>query len=544
MSVAAGPKLETDGLVLALDASNLRSFDGEDATTTWRDISKRAGRGRKNATINEREEFIKDDDRKNKRRSFELDGSNDYMTIPNVMEIGTGEFTMEFSVKTGDTSNFQYLVSNKDNFDGPFTKLGFDNTGKLRFYTESSGGTGSTFVTDSVYANDEFITVTFTRSGAVGKIYVDGVLVKTGTTRSDNIGNSTDNWTIGSGSSSGTDSFNGQISKVRVYDRELSARQIAQNFNGFKGVKYAEPSEPPSLYDFTAATFTTNDIEGPEGPSLAQAINGLTVTGNNSWTTNTAYFNTSNGIQQWTVPSTGTYTIEAAGSHSASRRTSGRGAILRGDFELTEGDIINIVVGQPELQVRSNTPTGGGGGTFVVKSVNPLSTTTAENILVIAGGGGGTHDKTTGYDQATADANFGPDGFPGTPNGSLGGTNGSGGSYPGGTAGGTGGAGYYTDGAGRTQYPSPDGDPPRSYINGAIGGGFNGSSASKGGFGGGGRTWYNTGWGGGGGGYSGGGTGSSSNYNGNAGGGGSINNGTNTANVGYNAGPGYVIIQR
>ena len=300
----------------------------------------------------------------------------------------------------------------------------------------------------------------------------------------------------------------------------------------------ADDARPGGLYDFESFTFTTGNVTGPSGPSKQALISSYNTLAD-PWLNNAAFYDVSNGIQQWTVPATGTYTIEVAGSHSSSRRTAGRGAIIRGDFDLIEGEIINIVVGQPEA-AQGPTPSGGGGGTYVVRSVSPLSSTTTGDILAIAGGGGGAHDTASQYNQATADANFGTSGFAGTPNGSAGGTNGNGGSYT--SGGGSAGAGFLTDGNGRTQFPSSDGDLPKSYRNGSIGGGINGGSSNKGGFGGGGFTWYSTGWGGGGGGYSGGGTASNSNFNGNAGGGGSINNGTNTVNVGYNGAPGYVTI--
>jgi len=297
----------------------------------------------------------------------------------------------------------------------------------------------------------------------------------------------------------------------------------------------------PQLYAFTNATFTPGGLTGPTGPDLATARTGLTGTGVDVWKNNTAYFNTSNGIQLWTVPATGSYRIIAAGSVSATRRTSGRGAIFSGTFSLTEGQIIRILCGQQDQLVSTNTPTGGGGGTFVVAS--PYNTNAS--ILVVAGGGGGTHDGTSGYNQSTADASFSTSGNPGTPGGWSGGSGGAGGTYSGGSQGSSTGAGFSGDGQSRNpMFPASDGENPKSFTTGGTGGGINGSSSTKGGFGGGGFTWYSSGWGGGGGGYSGGGSGSNSSYNGNAGGGASYNNGTSQSQDGYNSGSGYVTITK
>ena len=68
----------------------------------------------------------------------------------------------------------------------------------------------------------------------------------------------------------------------------------------------------------------------------------------------------SSGIQQWTVPHTGEYRIEAIGASGGYGEDSiikngGRGARMIGNFILTKDEIIHILVGQEgkrgELQV-------------------------------------------------------------------------------------------------------------------------------------------------------------------------------------------------
>ena len=57
----------------------------------------------------------------------------------------------------------------------------------------------------------------------------------------------------------------------------------------------------------------------------------------------------------------------------------GKGARMRGDFDLTEGEKLKILVGQ--MGKGGYAASGGGGGTFVAKSDN--------TALIVAGGGGG-----------------------------------------------------------------------------------------------------------------------------------------------------------
>jgi hypothetical protein len=216
-------------------------------------------------------------------------------------------------------------------------------------------------------------------------------------------------------------------------------------------------------------------------------------------------------IQSFTVPSTGTYVIDAHGAHGGTRvAVGGRGARIVGTFALTAGTQLRILVGQ---MPPSN---GGGGGTFVTRVDN--------SPLVVAGGGGGGWGGGPETQVASQNASLTTSGTRG--DGSYGGAGGTGG---GGGAGptdaswpGSGGGGGLTGDGGRG--PSAGAAPGgRSFINGGLGATGAGGS---GGFGGGGGIGSGVNAGGGGGGYSGG--GGSDTYDG--GGGGSFNGGTSPSN--------------
>lgn len=286
----------------------------------------------------------------------------------------------------------------------------------------------------------------------------------------------------------------------------------------------------PSLYDFTNATFDSS-IVGSTGPSLAQAISSMSGTGVTLWNSNTDFFDTSSGIQLWTVPQTATYTIEvwgARGSRTKNAYLGGYGAKMKGDFKLISGEIIKILVGQTGGMSYG----GGGGGTFVVRT--PY--TTNESILVIAGGG----NSGSPWGNTPIHASSGTAGVAGT-SGVLGGTNGSGGNS---VAGVWGGGGFLTGPQGTDNCSSST--KPSSFQTGGFGGL---TCNSIGGFGcGSGSDGCCYGASGAGGGYSGGGGTSSSSQSGGAGG--SYNNGTNQININggdsgaYQAGNGLVIITK
>ncbi|HIB04683.1 MAG TPA: hypothetical protein EYO18_02980, partial [Candidatus Marinimicrobia bacterium] len=271
--------------------------------------------------------------------------------------------------------------------------------------------------------------------------------------------------------------------------------------------------------DGTAYTFTNCGNEGFIGPSQEDCDSEYQET------TLEGVVSVNEGIQEWVVPQTGVYTIEVWGAKggdgsSGGGYSGGLGARMSGEFNLTAGETINILVGQIG---ESQQEGAGGGGSFVAGPDN--------TPLIIAGAGGGAGGAGNGVDAVTETS--------GTAGevGGAGGENGNGGEedYGNGAAGG----GFYTDGA--AEYGDGGG---RAYLNGGNGGETPWPSypGSSGGFGGGGAGWCCGGNGGGAGGYSGGGT-SGSPYYGGGGGGGSLNAGENQDNeVGINSGHGIVVI--
>ena len=342
--------------------------------------------------------------------------------------------------------------------------------------------------------------------------------------------NATNTWTGGSattgvtvGGFGGTvTGFNGYLDKMRIYARALKQTDIqliygseklnipSQNYNVTTILAVAN-----GLYTFSSFTFTNVGITGRNGPTLAQ-LRANAGYSTQSWTQDTTnnYLNmTSQGIQLWTVPATGTYQIIAAGAgNGGGVLTVGRGVIVSTTTNLTGGQVIKILVGQ-----LPSTSGSAGGGTFV--------STNANSAILVAGGGGANYGTTItgpGDNRAGRDASSTTSGVNSGNNGSLGGTNGGAG---GSSDYGTGAGGGFTGGGNGTNGNAV------SYIGGGTGG------DSGGGFGGGGGvgTGAANPLAGGGGGYSGGGAGSSqgvSAQNG-AGGGGSydINGSSNTATL-------------
>lgn len=261
-------------------------------------------------------------------------------------------------------------------------------------------------------------------------------------------------------------------------------------------------------------------------PNLCGAVvNYATPVGLDTCSTGADSVMYSGSIVNWIIPAGVTnLTIEARGAEggtgSSSTTTGGLGAIMIGDFSVTPGDTLQVLVGEhPSATSATN---GGGGGTFVVDMAN--------SPLVVAGGGGGSSQS---LDSPNKHGNTTTTGGMGTGGGGAGGTNGNGGNIGATFASGAGG-GLLTDGQDGWQANTRG----LSFLNGGAGGSSH--NGGRGGFGGGGNgSGYVVGAGGGG--YSGGGAGSNSAGAGVGGGGGSFNGGSNQNNTGgANMGHGFV----
>ncbi|MFI5257643.1 MAG: hypothetical protein ACHQRK_10305, partial [Gemmatimonadales bacterium] len=195
-----------------------------------------------------------------------------------------------------------------------------------------------------------------------------------------------------------------------------------------------------------------------------------------------ATFGYTNSIVTWTVPTTGSYFIEALGAQGGSggQFEGGLGAQIGGQFSFTAGDALRLAVGGKgeSSSGYGGGNGGGGGGSFVVDWFG--------NALLIAGGGGGI---AAFADQNGCDASTGEYGIAGAGNtptspcspktGSLG----QGGAAGAGSSG-SGGAGFYSNGADDPGY----GTGGEDWANELHGGVQYGScvDAASGGFGGGG----------------------------------------------------------
>ncbi|MED4586760.1 hypothetical protein P9578_28805, partial [Brevibacillus choshinensis] len=231
-------------------------------------------------------------------------------------------------------------------------------------------------------------------------------------------------------------------------------------------------------------------------------------------------------------PCVNTVTITAVGAAGgASDIPGGRGSYIQGDFAVTPGEVLSVLVGGLGNPAEVGGGGGGGGGSFVWRTMGPVI---QGNLLVAAGGGGGGASLSGGSDAQSSST----DGTAGAGLGGAGGTAGLGGGGGPSPNGGGGGAGIIGSGFAGTL-----GGAGGFAINAGGAGGPAGPNGGPGGFGGGGGGSLG---GGGGGGFSGGGggAGDAALMDGSGGGGGgSFNSGFNQVNLsGVGTGIGEVFI--
>lgn len=232
MSLEYSPRIITDGLVLCLDASDIKSYSG--SGTTWFD---RSGNG-KNGTLTNNPTFNTEN-----KGSLSFDGVNDYVTCGPVLNFGGPNSIGTILVWLKGVGPF-FSNRRTDSTHG-WIQCNIDSQ-RLFVYIDARSYTpyGEVFAAElsstpflslsqqwnlcsirinrplnqySVGINDYF--TSYTRSFSVTD-YFNFDTIEIG--RMDNF-------------FYGTSYFNGQIAQVNVYNRFLSNQEIKQNFNSTKG---------------------------------------------------------------------------------------------------------------------------------------------------------------------------------------------------------------------------------------------------------------------------------------------------------------------
>jgi hypothetical protein len=249
MAFSFQPKTVTDGLVLYLDAANVKSYPG--SGTTWTDLSSTAT----SASLINSPSFSSLN-----AGAIVFDGINDYGQVSHRSEImPTAQITFGAIFKITDWSPSVPItvgysgptIISKETFSSVSVNSGYlirlDSSGSIYFRINSNGArivssSNGTIQTGSVYHTF----ATFDGTNVSG--YVNGVLVGT-TPFVGTVGSSTNTLEI----SRNFDGYRvtGSIYQVQIYNRALSATEVLQNYNAICG----RFGKTPTITDGDALSF-------------------------------------------------------------------------------------------------------------------------------------------------------------------------------------------------------------------------------------------------------------------------------------------------
>lgn len=227
----SGQKIVSDGLVLNLDAAQLRSYPG--SGTTWTDLSGSGNDG----TLTNGPTFDSGNG-----GSIVFDGTNDQVRLPAtniILSSMPNGHTLECWFKSTKTTASRIINTSRDSGGSVFSLLilsGGAGAGSVAFQYRNSTNTATiaiAYASGGLNDNNWHHMVGSVSSSTGGVLYVDNVSRGTNTTNTLTTAGSFRS-IIGSTPAGTSEFFSGNIAIVRIYNRPLSATEVGQNYNAQK----------------------------------------------------------------------------------------------------------------------------------------------------------------------------------------------------------------------------------------------------------------------------------------------------------------------
>jgi len=212
MALAHSPRIVRDSLAFYLDAANTKSYPG--SGTTWTDISGKGNDG----TLTNGPTFSSDYGGK-----FNFDETNDYVDCGNVLS----QTAYTKSAWFRPESSTRNIISGPANH--AFWMVGTDNT--LAAGHQGQWSRVSHAVPSGNMLNQWWNGVVTWNNSTGWVLYLNGVQVDTNSNTSGPGGTTG----VYIASYSGGNYFDGDIAQAIIYDRVLTATEVQQNFNAFRG---------------------------------------------------------------------------------------------------------------------------------------------------------------------------------------------------------------------------------------------------------------------------------------------------------------------
>lgn len=239
MATNYNPAIVTNGLLLALDAGNIKSYPG--SGSSWFNLASSSYTG----TLTNGPVY-----NALNGGSITFDATNDYIQINNSNGFGEASTTPTFSLevwakiarKTGLTHSglqYQHIAGfrNDSNLDMYLLLLDATGTGSpvnTEARVRTTAGTFDIGVNYIPYFN-VWTHIVFTANVTRSDLYINSNLVGSNTSITGSFGATSGNFRIGQSTNAGNYPVNGDISIVKFYNQALSLTDVAQNFNAIRG---------------------------------------------------------------------------------------------------------------------------------------------------------------------------------------------------------------------------------------------------------------------------------------------------------------------
>jgi hypothetical protein len=204
MGIRRGPNIVQSGLVLSLDAGNIRSYPG--SGTAWKNLAGPSG----NATLTNGAVYASAN-----KGVIEFDGSNDYITSTFGTTSGQAITYTGWLYSTETTATYRNFVDSVT----AAPMIWWNASGQIEF-------DAALYTTTVVYRNQwVYVALSKPSGSSSASYYVNGVLGGTGTAYT--TPTLTPTWF----NRATAETWKGNSACVQAYNRALSASEILQNFN-------------------------------------------------------------------------------------------------------------------------------------------------------------------------------------------------------------------------------------------------------------------------------------------------------------------------
>jgi hypothetical protein len=219
MGAFAGPEIVEDGLVLALDAGNTKSYPG--SGTTWTDLS---GNGNNGSLVN----GVGYNSSNGGALSF--DGGNDTISGSSASIPISNAFTISAWVRHNTLPNSVQRYLSMGNDVGVIRHDGANQAGQLHFYIKTSGTLKIDLRVNNALSINTWYYIVGTWNGTTSRLYKNASQIGTNTP-----GGTLDGGNLTYYLSSSSETLNGRIAQASIYNRALTAAEVQQNFNATRG---------------------------------------------------------------------------------------------------------------------------------------------------------------------------------------------------------------------------------------------------------------------------------------------------------------------